>query len=220
MLDNTTPAVEAAPVDQEKRAPGRPRSARADGDIIEAVLAMLAEGTAVAELSIEAVAARAGVGKATIYRRWASKDALIVDAVAALKGPIPQVEGESVREDLLTLLRSIGRVEDSRAGRILGCLMPQVHRSESLHRLYQEILEPRREVGRAVLRRGVARGELRADLDVELTLSVLTAPLILQGMARSNPHLDLDELPERILDTVFAGIVARPAADAALPPGG
>jgi AcrR family transcriptional regulator len=90
--------------DQERKAPGRPRSARTDGVIIDAVLDMLTDGYTADTLSIEAVAAKAGVGKATIYRRWPNKEALIVDAVASLKGPVPKIKGESVRDDLITLL--------------------------------------------------------------------------------------------------------------------
>src|SRR5687768_10175832 len=103
MIDVTTAG--AAPADPDRKAPGRPRSARADEAIIEAVLALLADGVSADQLSIEAVAARAGVGKATIYRRWSNKEALLVDAVASLKGPLPELAGVSVREDLLTLLR-------------------------------------------------------------------------------------------------------------------
>ena len=91
MSDVTT----SLPADQERKAPGRPRSARADEAIIEAVLDLLADGTPAESLSIEAVAAKAGVGKATIYRRWANKEALLVDAVASLKGELPRLAGES-----------------------------------------------------------------------------------------------------------------------------
>ena len=87
--------------DEARRAPGRPRSARADEAIIEAVLDLLADGTTVEALSIEAVAARAGVGKATIYRRWPNKESLLVDAIACAQGPLPELTGESVRDDLL-----------------------------------------------------------------------------------------------------------------------
>src|SRR5918911_454834 len=98
MLDMTTMAS-AAQVDQDRKAPGRPRSARADEAIIDAVLDLLAEGPAAESMSIESIAARAGVGKATIYRRWPNKEALVVDAVTALKGPIPPIAGESVPQD-------------------------------------------------------------------------------------------------------------------------
>src|SRR5688572_25412027 len=86
------------------RPPGRPRSARADEAILEAVLDLLQEGVAVDALSIEAVAARAGVGKATIYRRWENKERLLLDAVRRLKGDPPRPPGKSVRDDLVMLL--------------------------------------------------------------------------------------------------------------------
>src|SRR6059058_3780324 len=101
MTDMTSSTV---PADQERKAPGRPRSARADEAIIDAVLDLLADGTPAETLSIEAVAARAGVGKATIYRRWSNKESLIVDAVATVKGELPKLAGESLRDDLVAVL--------------------------------------------------------------------------------------------------------------------
>src|SRR2546430_2040846 len=76
----------AARVDSDApRAPGRPRSVRVDEAIIDAVLDLLADGS-IESLSIEAIAARAGVGKATLYRRWSNKDDLLLDAIRTLKG--------------------------------------------------------------------------------------------------------------------------------------
>jgi AcrR family transcriptional regulator len=193
------------------RAPGRPRSARVDEAIIEAVLDLLAEGTAVEALSIEAIAARAGVGKATIYRRWSGKEALLVDALRTLKGAPPKPLGRSVREDLVRLLsavRSNGTV-DQRAIKIMPCLVPEVNRSPEQYRLYQELVEPRREVMREVLRRGIETGELRPDIDVEVTMAMLTGPVFMQRLLRWSPVLDDDELPGQVVDAVLAGIAAR-----------
>lgn len=204
MPDMTTDAVESA-----RRSPGRPRSARADEAIIEAVLDLLEAGTAPEALSIEAVAARAGVGKATIYRRWANKDALLLDAVRALKGPPAAVRGESVREDLLILVGAITRSADPRTMTIMPCLIPELHRSPAQYRLFQEMAEPRREAMREVLRRGVRTGELRADLDVELALMMLTAPPLIQKMLRWNPRLDEESLAERLVDAVLGGLAGK-----------
>jgi AcrR family transcriptional regulator len=194
--------------DEARRAPGRPRSARADEAIIEAVLDLMADGTTVEALSMEAVAARAGVGKATIYRRWPNKESLIVDAIGSLKGPLPELTGESVREDLLTMLRSTIKGRASRAGRIMPCLIPELHRNPELQRQYQRIAEPRREHMREVLRRGVAEGELRADLDIEVAAALLNAPMMVQNMLNWNPALDTAKLPEQILDALLPGMVA------------
>ncbi|WSN13399.1 TetR/AcrR family transcriptional regulator [Micromonospora sp. NBC_01699] len=199
MTDMTTTA-------DAPRSPGRPRSTRVDEAIVEATLDLLAEGTTLEALSIEAIAARAGVGKAAIYRRWSGKDALVVDTLRTLKGPPTMPNGATVREDLVILLSQVGRNSDARAASIFPCMMPTIQRDAAMHRLYQELLEPRRQVMRDVLLRGIERGELRPDVDIELTLAVLTAPVLLQRLLRWHPKLDADNLPERVVDALFSGI--------------
>ena len=191
------------------RPPGRPRSAQAEQAIVEAVLDLLAEGHTVEALSVEAVAARAGVGKATIYRRWSGKEALLVDAVSRLKRPLPELAGRSVREDLVTLLRSYPRRPDQRLTRILSTLVPEVHRSPERYRLYQSLVEPRRQALREVLQRGVRTGELRPDADVEAALAVLMGPVLIQRMLRWHPDLPEASLPERVVDIVLSGLAAH-----------
>jgi AcrR family transcriptional regulator len=202
--------VEGTAAGTVPRSPGRPRSARIDEAIIEAVLDLLAEGQTVEALTIEAVAARAGVGKATIYRRWAGKGALLVDAIQSLKGPLPVLAGESVRDDLVTLLGWTGTQRlDERYGRIMSCLGPGVNRSPEQYRIYQGLVGPRRELAREVLRRGIRTGELRADVDIEVAVAVLAAPVLLQRMLRWHPELDPNTLPEQVVDLVLAGLTAR-----------
>ncbi|SCG64658.1 TetR/AcrR family transcriptional regulator [Micromonospora halophytica] len=191
------------------RSPGRPRSIRADEAIVEATLDLLAEGSTIEALSIEAIAARAGVGKATIYRRWPGKDALLLDALRRLKGIVPQPAGHSVRDDLVLLVGAVGHHIDPRARKIMPCLVPEVNRSPDHFQLYQNIIEPRRQLMREVLRRGVRDGDLRADLDVELTMALLTGPMLMQRMLRWHPELDERILPEKIVDGVLEGIRAR-----------
>ena len=195
-------------VDQDRKGPGRPRSARVDEAIIEAVIELLSEGVTAEALSIEAVANRAGVGKATIYRRWVNKDALLVDAVGALKGPLPEIGGESVREDLLTLLRPVGRKAVLRSATVLPCLISELKRSPKLNECYQKILEPRRELMRQVLRRGIDEGELRADLDIEVVMAMIVGPMVAQSVMDWNPGLDRETLPERLVAAVWPAIAA------------
>ena len=173
---------------------------------MDAVLDLLAEGTPIDTLSVEAIAARAGVGKATIYRRWSGKETLLLDALRTLKGPPPVPAGRSVREDLVALLQVVHHEPDARAARVLPCLLPGAWRSPEQDRLYQELVEPRREALRAVLRRGVANGELRADLDIELTVALLAGPILMQRLLRAQPDLDETDLPERVVASVLAGI--------------
>ncbi|MFU8874183.1 TetR/AcrR family transcriptional regulator [Micromonospora sp. SL4-19] len=191
------------------RSPGRPRSIRADEAIVQATLDLLAEGNTIEALSIEAIAARAGVGKATIYRRWPGKDALLLDALRTLKGTPPQPAGHSVRDDLVLLVGAIGHNIDPRAAKIMPCLVPEVNRSPAHYRLYQNMVEPRRKLMREVLQRGVRSGELRADLDIELAMALLSGPMLMQRMLRWQPELDDKILPERIVDAVLDGLRAR-----------
>jgi AcrR family transcriptional regulator len=198
--------VDIAAADQEKRAPGRPRSARADEAIVEAVLDLLADGTTIEALSIESVAAKASVGKATIYRRWANKEQLIVDAVASLKGPVPQVAGESVRDDLVTLLSALKHSQLGRAGRIMPCLVPEIRRNPQVYERWQLAMAPRKQVLREVLERGVRTGELRADLDVDVAVLMLNGPMLIQTIMNWDPALSSEGLAERVVDSVLAGI--------------
>ncbi|MET7671734.1 TetR/AcrR family transcriptional regulator [Micromonospora luteifusca] len=191
------------------RSPGRPRSIRADEAIIEATLDLLAEGSTVEALSIEAIAARAGVGKATIYRRWAGKDALLLDALRRLKGVMAQPAGHSVRDDLVLLVGAIGKNVDPRAAKIMPCLAPAVNRSPDQFQLYQNIIAPRRQLMREVLRRGIDEGVLRADIDVEVTMALLTGPMLIQRVLQWNPELDEQTLPVQVVDAVLEGIRVR-----------
>ncbi|MEU7591308.1 TetR/AcrR family transcriptional regulator [Micromonospora sp. NPDC049230] len=188
---------------------GRPRSLRADEAIVEAALDLLAEGSTIEALSIEAIAARAGVGKATIYRRWAGKDALLLDALRRLKGIMAQPAGHSVRDDLVLLVGAIGKNIDPRAAKIMPCLVPAVNRSPDQYQLYQNIIAPRRQLMRDVLRRGIDEGLLRPDIDLEVTMALLTGPMLIQRVLQWNPELDERALPEQVVDAVLEGIRVR-----------
>ena len=204
-----TTSAGVAGTDQERKAPGRPRDARAAEAIIDAVLGLLTSGQSVDAISIEAVAAKAGVGKATIYRRWPNKEALLVDAVAALKGPLPELPGTSVRDDLLALVSASWSKRSERYSRATTCLLPELARNPELMSVHRGVMEPRREVMRSVLRRGIESGELRADLDVEITLLLLTAPSMAQSALRWVPGVAVDGFPEALVDAVLCGASVR-----------
>lgn len=208
----TTASVDAG-TDQDRKAPGRPRNARADEAIIDAVLALLIGGQAADSLSMEAVAAKAGVGKATIYRRWPNKEALLIDAVAAMKGPLPEPAGISVRDDLVMLIAAMRNKRSEQYGRATACLLPELIRSPGMHEVHQAVIERRRNVMRRVLRRGVETGELRADLDIELTLLMLSGPALAQNVFRWSPHVPDEGFAEALVDAILRG-AAGPAAPA------
>ncbi|WP_232050258.1 TetR/AcrR family transcriptional regulator [Actinoplanes sp. OR16] len=193
---------------QERKALGRPRNAQADEAILDAVLALLSEGQSAAAVSIEAVAAKAGVGKATIYRRWPNKEALFADAVRAMKGPLPELAGESVREDLIALITANRSPHAQRNGKVTACLLPEFIKDEELGRMHRAVVEPRREVMRGVLRRGITTGELRADIDVEMTALMLSAPSMIQSMLSLQDLVPDEGFAEKLVDAVLRGASA------------
>jgi AcrR family transcriptional regulator len=198
-----------AATDPDRKTPGRPRSARADEAIAEAMLDLLAEGTTFEALSIEAVAARAGVGKATIYRRWPNKESMLVDAIAKMKGDPAAVPGTSLRDDLIAFLTPVGAIKSTRAGQIMPCLIPELRRSPDLKGVYQQAMAPRRELLRQILHTWRDRGELRADVDIDVVMVALVGPLLAQNVMYWNPDLSRENLPERLVDTILAGIAAH-----------
>jgi AcrR family transcriptional regulator len=189
------------------RRPGRPRSERADQAIIDAALTLFAE-SGPEGLCIERVAARAGVGKATIYRRWPGKEDLLLDAIATLKTPLPEPAGRSAGEDLVTLLGAMCQEStDPRRAREFALLLGEGAKYPRLMARYVDtVLEPRREVIRAVLRRGMASGELRPDLDVEAALFMLIGAVVARrGHEQQAVPADY---AERVVDELLRGLGA------------
>ncbi len=193
------------------RPAGRPRSERADQAIIDAALQLFAE-SGPEGLCIEQVAVRAGVGKATIYRRWPGKEDLLLDALGALgalHAPLPAPQGKSVRSDLIALLEAMCRDSaDPRRARELALLQGEGRRYPRLmSRCAETVVEPRREVLRSVLRRGVATGELREDTDVEAAMLLLSGAVLAQ--ARPRPPRPDTRFARRVVDELLRGLAAR-----------
>jgi len=194
------------------RRPGRPRSEQADRAIIDAALSLFAE-SGPDGLCIEQVAARAGVGKATIYRRWPGKEDLLLDALAALKTPLPEPRGRSVREDLVAVLDAMCRdTADPRRARQFMLLQGEGAKYPRLMtRLIETVIEPRREVVRSVLRRGVATGELREDADIEAALYMLRGAALASAAlaAPGHPEPVPPDYARRVVDALLRGLAHR-----------
>jgi len=196
---------------EEGRRPGRPRSAAADASIVRATLELLLEG-GYRGLTMEQVRARAGVGKATLYRRYGSKEELVAEAVRHLNQPIPAPDTGSVREDILVVARAVleGAARVGAATFIPRMLAEGAGDPEMHAIFYENLVAPRRAIMAEVLRKGVARGELRRDLDVELAIDALTGPwvyrLLISG-GDTSMVLAID--PERLLDVVLPGMAAQ-----------
>jgi AcrR family transcriptional regulator len=196
----------------EPRRPGRPRSARADTAILEATLELLAERGLTA-LTIEGVAARAGVGKATVYRRWASKNDLVRAAITRIGTQDMRLpDTGSVRGDVVAMMR--GRRESAsatRAGFFIPRLVGEAAGDPELGPLLDEVLvQPGRRVMRAILERGVERGELRSDLDLESAVDLLVGAIVYRLLYSGGDLSLLEQLPERHLAAALAGLAAEP----------
>jgi AcrR family transcriptional regulator len=187
---------------------GRPRSEKARLAILEAAAELLlARG--LSAVSMDAVAERAGVSKATIYRWWPTKETLALDALynewAAVQ-PRTRSTG-TLRGDLLGLLRPWVRLAGSRPyGRVIGALVTEAQTDPEFAEIYRSrFIEPRREQARVIFRAAIERGEIPADTKIEVALDMLYGPLyhrLLHGHAPLSERFVRD-----VVDTTLNGIM-------------
>jgi AcrR family transcriptional regulator len=189
------------------RRPGRPRSEQAEQAIIEATLDLFAE-QGFEGVCVEAVAARAGVGKATIYRRWPNKEELLLAALSSMKSPFPEPAG-SARDDLVAQMTVMcADRADPRKARRYALLLGEGQKYPRLMARYKEtVVGPRHDAMRAVIRRGIASGELRADTDIEIALLALTGTVMAKEKAADGTLNG--EFAARIVDELLLGLAAR-----------
>jgi len=160
------------------RAPGRPRSVEADRAIIDAIVDLLVD-RGYREVTIEAVAARAGVAKTTIYRRWPCKADMVVEAIAACKKEC-LVQDSACSTDTVagTLIGMLSMLSSSRVSKILaGLTVEMVHNEELAVAVREGLLQPNREVVISLLRRGVETKEFRSDANLDVVADVLVGPI-------------------------------------------
>jgi len=262
---------------------GRPRSAAVEAAIFEAVFRMLERGSRLGDLSMDRIAQEAGVGKATLYRRWPNRDALLLDVVLRLDddsepqreaGAHPEAPGlpEScpeaapapvilpgpprprlaaapasvtagdtaapasasagdtaapaapaapapsfaapeggVREELIGLVEDFRRRGLARRSRgLLSLVVGEMMSSPQLYALYRErVVSRRKEALRRALARGVERGEIRDDVDLELLGQLVIGPILIRALLDDTSPLDDPGLPALIVDTALAGVAAR-----------
>jgi AcrR family transcriptional regulator len=188
---------------------GRPRSEKARRAILQAAADLLLDH-GVARVSMDAVAERAGVSKATIYRWWPSKERLALDALvewAATSSPARDTG--TLRGDLLALVRPwVREIRRRPFGRVIAALVTEAQSNSEFAAEYRRhFVEQRREPMRAAFARAVARGEAPADLDIEVALDLIYGPLyhrLLHG------HAPLTErFAQDVVDLSLAGILRR-----------
>ncbi|MGB8010381.1 MAG: TetR/AcrR family transcriptional regulator [Terriglobales bacterium] len=175
-----------------KRAPGRPRSEESRLSILRSTLKLLKQDGGFPELSIEAIAADANVGKTTVYRWWPTKAALVADAfLASANEELQFPDTGSVEKDMSLQMRRLIRVFRSHRGKIVAALLAGGQSDPELIEAFRErFLWPRRRQAYQTLQRGIDRGELPANSDLDLILDSLYGPIYMRFLIR---HDKLDE---------------------------
>lgn len=171
------------------------------------MLRLIEEGASIGELSMEGIARAAGVGKATVYRRWSGKSALLLDVMRSLDAPSPPPAGLSVRDDLVALLEFLRRRGlAKRSSALMRTLVSHVQAQPELWAEYHDtVVRARRDALLGVLRRGVASGEIRADRDLETLADLFVGPMLARALLHEWKELP-EGLPADIVDTVLEGV--------------
>jgi AcrR family transcriptional regulator len=192
------------------RAVGRPRCEVTHKAVLRAAYDLLAE-SGLSHFTIEGVAARSGVARTTIYRWWPTKGALAMEGF--LEGAAPDLvlpPTDSVVADIRALLRLFARLLRGKAGRIIRSIIAEGQSDpDTIDAFMTGFVTPRRAEVRAIIERGMARGELRANLDVEMVLYDLFGPLYLRMLL--NEGLD-EAWVDRVSNFVLGGCLTPGSA--------
>ena len=183
---------------------GRPRSVEVDEAVLAATVELAGE-FGVSRLSMDDVAVRAKVSKATIYRRWASKEALVLDALRNAMVPIEEVDTGSLRGDLEHYLGElVNRFHSGKMRDVLPHLIGVATHDANLRCSLDDYMQTRRVPLRLILDRGFERGELSADTDLDVLIDVIIGPFIYRKLLT---HSVIDnEFTDKVLDLVLPNV--------------
>ncbi|MGA7293399.1 MAG: TetR/AcrR family transcriptional regulator [Terriglobales bacterium] len=188
-----------------KRSPGRPRSEESRQSILRSTLKLLKQEGGLAELSIEAIAADANVGKTTVYRWWPTKAALVIDAFAASADDELRFPNTgSLQKDMSLQMKRLIQIFRSQRGKVVAALLAGGQSDPELLETFRErFLWPKRRQAYQTLQRGIDRGELPADSDLDLILDSLYGPIYMRFLIR---HDKLDEtFADEVCELVLQG---------------
>ncbi|MDQ1459827.1 MAG: hypothetical protein QOI08_1311 [Actinomycetota bacterium] len=190
---------------------GRPRSEKAKQAILTAAIELMLE-RGLHAMSMDDVAERARVSKATIYRWWASKELLGLDALAtAWAAPVAAAQRDTgnLRGDLLARFRPwLRQLNEQSYGRVIAGLVAEAQTDPEFAKLYREhFIQPRRDATRVLFERAIERGEIAADTDLEVTLDLLYGPVYHRLLHQHAPLTD--RFVQQVVDAVLTAISAR-----------
>jgi AcrR family transcriptional regulator len=189
------------------RSPGRPRSERAHRAILQAANELLESG-GFASVTVEAIAERAGVSKATIYRWWPNRAAVVMDGfLSTVSSEVPFPHTGHAREDIRIHMRRLAEAFSGKMGRTVAALIAEGQTDPELaEALRSRWLSVRRAEAKEILELGIERGELRDDIDPEVAVDVLYGPIYYR-MLVSHAPLEGD-FADALADHIFSGLVA------------
>lgn len=189
------------------RPPGRPRDAETERRVLEVALRMLRED-GYNRMAVDSVAVEAGVSKPTIYRRWASKADLATAAIRTLQLLEPPVDTGTNKGDLIRTLENFSRSLLRPNGMsLIGTVIAEEFHTPDLIRLFRErIVAPRRRMLRDILDRAKAKGEIRADVNLDGAVNLLVGAFYARYLAESSVPLTF---PQDLVDIVWSGLERR-----------
>ncbi len=159
----------------------RPRvEGEREAQILDAAITLLAR-VGYDRMTMDAIASEAKASKATLYRRWSTKSSLVVDAILRSKEAlqVPEVDTGSLREDLIATACSHGGLSDDRSAHVMAGVITALHHDPDFASEFRtRVIQPKVEASRVIWERARARGEITADLDLDL-LSAALAGIIL-----------------------------------------
>lgn len=189
-----------------------PRPNASAEEILEITFHLIAEHD-VSGVTVDMVAAKAGVSKATIYRRWESRTALLAEAMTRLRRPGVSPDTGSLRDDLAKLLKVlVDFLNRPDTGRVFASFINAAVRDPELAALQKEISKGARLDYEQVLQRSIARGELAAEVDMQFMIDLLIAPFLYQGIvehAKVRPR-DIERVVDAVLTAFGAAASTRP----------
>ena len=192
--------------------PARPRvEGTRESEILDAAVHLLCE-VGYDRLTMDAVAAEARASKATLYRRWTSKPSLVVDAILRTKEAlqVPEVDTGNLRDDLVQMACGQGGLSDDRSSALMAAMVTALHHDpEFAEEFRTRVIGPKMEISRQICQRARERGEITADLDLDLLVPALAGIVLHRSFVLGEPTDE--KTVARVVDEIIVPAATRPS---------